>query len=78
VGFFVFFVSITGPLVGKVFSTINGSFVDLESHLGNLEATRDRIRWICVVFVPIFLPPMLIAWAIWKFLSRKSGKPASQ
>jgi hypothetical protein len=30
-----------------------------------------------IIVVPILLPPLLIIWAIWKFATRKSGKPAS-
>jgi len=35
----------------------------------------DFLIWVFVVFVPIFVPPMLIIWGLWKFLTRKSKKP---
>ncbi len=34
----------------------------------------EALIWLLVVFVPILLPPALIIWLIWKFLTRKSGK----
>lgn len=35
----------------------------------------DFLIWIFVVFVPIFAPPVLIVWGLWKFFTRKSKKP---
>ena len=35
----------------------------------------DFLIWIFVVFVPIFAPPVLIMWGLWKFFTRKSKKP---
>jgi len=35
----------------------------------------DFLIWVFVVFVPIFAPPILIIWALWKFFTRKSKKP---
>ena len=34
----------------------------------------DFLIWILVVFVPIFAPPVLIVWGLWKFFTRKSKK----
>jgi hypothetical protein len=34
----------------------------------------DFLIWIFVVFVPIFAPPVLIVWGLWKFFTRKSKK----
>lgn len=36
----------------------------------------DFLIWLLVVLVPIFAPPVLIVWALWKILTRKSKKPA--
>jgi len=35
----------------------------------------DFLIWVLVVFVPIFAPPVLIIWGLWKFFTRKSKKP---
>ncbi len=35
----------------------------------------DFLIWVFVVFVPIFAPPVLILWGLWKFFTRKSKKP---
>ena len=35
----------------------------------------DFLIWVFVVFVPIFAPPVLIIWGLWKLLTRKSKKP---
>ena len=35
----------------------------------------DFLIWVFVVFVPIFAPPALVVWALWKFFTRKSKKP---
>lgn len=35
----------------------------------------DFLIWVVVVFVPIFAPPVLIIWALWKFFTRKPKKP---
>ena len=35
----------------------------------------DFLIWVFVVFVPIFAPPVLIVWALWKFFTRKPKKP---
>ncbi len=35
----------------------------------------DFLIWVFVVFVPIFAPPALIIWGLWKFFTRKSKKP---
>jgi hypothetical protein len=34
----------------------------------------DFLIWVFVVFVPIFAPPALIIWALWKFFTRKPKK----
>ena len=34
----------------------------------------DFLIWVLVVFVPIFAPPVLIIWGLWKLLTRKSKK----
>ncbi|MDO9302730.1 MAG: DUF4349 domain-containing protein [Anaerolineales bacterium] len=34
----------------------------------------DFLIWVFVVFVPIFAPPVLIIWGLWKFFTRKSKK----
>ena len=36
----------------------------------------DFLIWLLVVFVPIFAPPVLIIWALWKFFTRKPKGPA--
>jgi hypothetical protein len=36
----------------------------------------DFLIWVFVVFVPIFAPPVLIIWALWKFFTRKPKKPS--
>ena len=35
----------------------------------------DFLIWIFVVFVPIFAPPLLIVWGLWKFFTRKPKNP---
>ena len=35
----------------------------------------DFLIWVFVVLVPIFAPPVLIIWLLWKFFTRKSKKP---
>jgi hypothetical protein len=35
----------------------------------------DFLIWVFVVFVPIFAPPVLIMWGLWKFFTRKRKKP---
>ncbi|MGC1375458.1 MAG: DUF4349 domain-containing protein [Anaerolineales bacterium] len=37
----------------------------------------DFLISLFIIIVPLFLPPALIIWAIWKLVTRKSGKPAS-
>jgi hypothetical protein len=36
----------------------------------------EFLIWVFVVLVPIFAPPALIIWALWKFFTRKTKKPA--
>jgi hypothetical protein len=36
----------------------------------------DILIWFFVVLVPIFAPPVLIVWLIWKFITRKPNKPS--
>jgi hypothetical protein len=36
----------------------------------------DFLIWFVVVLIPIFAPPVLIVWAIWKLLTRKPKTPA--
>ena len=36
----------------------------------------DFLIWFFVVLVPIFAPPILIGWALWKWFSRKPNKPS--
>ncbi len=36
----------------------------------------DFLIWVFVVFIPIFAPPVLIVWALWKFFTRKPKKPS--
>lgn len=35
----------------------------------------DLLIWVLVVLVPIFAPPVLIIWVLWKLFTRKSKKP---
>jgi hypothetical protein len=35
----------------------------------------DFLIWVLVVFVPIFAPPVLIIWGLWKLFTRKPRKP---
>ena len=35
----------------------------------------DFLIWVFIVFIPIFAPPVLIIWGLWKFFTRKSKKP---
>ncbi len=35
----------------------------------------DFLIWVFVVLVPIFAPPVIIVWALWKFFTRKPKKP---
>ncbi|MCE9646624.1 MAG: DUF4349 domain-containing protein [Chloroflexi bacterium] len=35
----------------------------------------DFLIWVFVVLVPIFAPPALLIWALWKFFTRKTKKP---
>ena len=35
----------------------------------------DLLIWIFIVFVPIFAPPVLIIWGLWKFFTRKPKNP---
>lgn len=37
----------------------------------------ESLIWLLVVFVPLLAPPALIIWLVWKFVTRKTGKPAS-
>ena len=37
----------------------------------------EMLIWLFVVFVPLLVPPALVIGIIWKFATRKSGKPAS-
>ena len=37
----------------------------------------DFLISLFIIIVPLFLPPALIIWAIWKLVTRKSAKPAS-
>jgi hypothetical protein len=36
----------------------------------------DFLIWIVVVLIPIFAPPAIIIWALWKFFTRKPKKPS--
>jgi Domain of unknown function (DUF4349) len=36
----------------------------------------DFLIWFLVVLVPIFAPPILIVWGLWKFFTRKPTKPS--
>ena len=36
----------------------------------------DLMIWFFVVLVPIFAPPVLLLWLLWKFFTRKSKKPS--
>lgn len=36
----------------------------------------EFLIWFFVVIVPIFAPPVLILWLVWKFFNRKSNKPS--
>jgi hypothetical protein len=54
---------------GKTFDSAKNTVTS--AYQGIIEA----LIWVLVVFVPIFLPPALIIWAIWKFVTRKR-KPA--
>ena len=36
----------------------------------------DLLIWFFVVLLPIFAPPVLIVWLLWKFFTRKSKKPS--
>jgi len=33
--------------------------------------------WLGVVILPIFLPPALLLWGLWKLFTRKTSKPVS-
>ena len=37
----------------------------------------DFLIWFFVVFVPIFAPPVLIVWGIWRVMRRKPPQPPS-
>jgi hypothetical protein len=37
----------------------------------------DFLIWFFVVLVPIFAPPILMLWGLWKLLTRKPNKPSS-
>lgn len=37
----------------------------------------ELLIWLFVVFVPIFAPPVLILWGLWKLFTRKPKKPVS-
>jgi hypothetical protein len=39
------------------------------------QGIADFLIWVFVVFIPIFAPPALIIWALWKFFTRKPKKP---
>lgn len=36
----------------------------------------EFLIWFFVVIVPIFAPPVLIIWLVWKFFTRKTNKPS--
>ncbi len=38
-------------------------------------AVIDLTIWILMVIMPIFAPPVLIGWLIWRLVRRKSGEP---
>ena len=40
------------------------------------QGIANFLIWLGVVILPIILPPALILWAIWKWLTRKTVKPA--
>ncbi len=40
------------------------------------QGIMDFLIWFFVVLVPIFAPPILIGWALWKWFSRKPNKPS--
>ena len=42
-----------------------------------LNSTASAMWAVLIVVVPLLAPPALILWGIWKFATRKSGKPAS-
>jgi hypothetical protein len=43
---------------------------------GAYQGIIDFLIWFFVVLVPIFGPPVLFIWLIWKFFTRKSNKPS--
>ena len=39
------------------------------------QGIANFLIWVGVVILPLFLPPALILWALWKLLNRKPNKP---
>ena len=54
---------------GQTFGEAKNTVTVIYQGIGNF------LIWLVVVILPIFLPPALLLWAIWKWLNRKSVKP---
>lgn len=63
------------PDTWKPGETFNGAKKAVTSAYQNI---IDLLIWFFVVLVPIFAPPVIIVWAILKWINRKSKKPAQQ
>ena len=55
-----------GETVGNAWDTLTKAY----------QGIIDLLIWVLLVVVPIFAPPVLIVWAIWKLVTRKPNKPA--
>ncbi len=56
---------------GKTLDSAKGTVVNI------YQGIIEMLIWLAIVVLPLLLPPVLIVWAILKFATRKSRKPAS-
>jgi hypothetical protein len=62
------------PVVWQPGKTLNAA---TDTLVNAYQGIINLLIWVFVVLLPLFLPPMLIIWVIWKIATRKSSKPAS-
>ena len=41
------------------------------------QGIAEFVIWLFVVILPIFLPPALVLWGLWKLITRKASRPVS-
>jgi hypothetical protein len=57
---------------GETFGEAKNTIVVVYQGIGNF------LIWLAVVILPILLPPAIIIWAVWKLLTRKTRRGASE